>query len=230
VILAFIFIEGSVVQARVIPSGSMEHTILPGDHLLVTCFGYDAGLPFTKYRVPLWREPKRQQIIVFPAPFAGHPDLIKRIVGIPGDRLRIDNGKVFIDGAPLDEPYVYRDASLAMVSVEDFPPSSDSRAAESLMTPAWAAALPKYVKNGALEVPSGEYFVMGDNRENSYDSRFWGFVPRDSIIGTPAMIYMSIKAPEEVWEPAHIGERFETYLGVFLHPSEVRWKRMFHTF
>jgi signal peptidase I len=230
VILAFFLIEGSVVQARVIPSGSMEQTILPGDHLLVTCFGYDAGVPFTDYHVPLWREPKRQQIVVFPAPFPGHPDLIKRIVGMPGDHLRIVNGQVFVNGKPLKEPYAYRDRSLATAFMDDFPPVADSRAARSPLTAAWAAELPRDVDDGAVVVPAHEYFVMGDNRENSYDSRFWGFVPRASIIGTPAMIYLSIRAPEQVWDPRHLGERFETYLRVFVHPSEVRWKRLFRTF
>ncbi|HLV93725.1 MAG TPA: signal peptidase I [Candidatus Acidoferrales bacterium] len=230
VILAFFLIEGSVVQARVIPSGSMEKTILPGDHVLVTCFGYDAGVPFTDYHVPLWREPKRKQIVVFPAPFPGHPDLIKRIVGMPGDHLKIVNGQVFVNGAPLNEPYAYHDPSLAAAFMDNFPPAADSRAAQSQLTPAWAAELSKDIDDGTVVVPPREYFVMGDNRENSYDSRFWGFVPRASIIGTPAMIYMSIKAPEEVWDPRHIGERFETYLRVFVHPSEVRWKRLFRTF
>ncbi|HKS67382.1 MAG TPA: signal peptidase I [Candidatus Acidoferrales bacterium] len=229
VILAFFLIEGSVVQARVIPSGSMEQTILPGDHVLVTCFGYDAGIPFTDYHVTLWREPTRGQIIVFPGPFPGHPDLIKRIIGMPGDHLKIANERVFINGAPLEEPYAYHDPSLATAFMDNFPPAADS-SSRSQLTPGWNAELSKNVDDGAIVVPPHEYFVMGDNRENSYDSRFWGFVPRSSIIGTPAMIYMSIKAPEEVWDPRHIGERFETYLRVFVHPREVRWKRLFRTF
>jgi signal peptidase I len=230
VILAFFLIEGSVVQARVIPSGSMEQTILPGDHILVTCFGYDAGVPFTDYHVPLWREPKRQQIIVFPAPFAGHPDLIKRIIGMPGDHLKIVKGRVFINGAPLEEPYAYHDPSLETTFADNFPPAVDSPAVEDQLTPEWAAELPRVDDEDTIVVPPHEYFVMGDNRENSYDSRFWGFVPRASIIGTPALIYMSIKAPERVWDPRHIGERFETYLRAVVQPSEVRWKRLFHTF
>ena len=89
--MAFLFIEGTLVQARVIPSGSMENTVLIGDHLIVSRFGYDAGIPFTPWHVPLWREPKRQQIIVFRAPLAdqGYPDFIKRCIGVPGDRIKI---------------------------------------------------------------------------------------------------------------------------------------------
>ena len=108
VILAFLFIEGTLVQARVIPSGSMEPTVLIGDHLIVSRIGYDAGIPFTPYHVPLWRNPKRQQITVFRAPLAdeGYPDFIKRCIGVPGDHIKIVEGQVFVNGTALNEPYV----------------------------------------------------------------------------------------------------------------------------
>jgi signal peptidase I len=199
VIVAFLFIEGTLVQARVIPSGSMERTVLIGDHLIVSRIGYDAGIPFTDWHVPLWREPKRQQIIVFRAPLPGNPDFIKRVVGLPGDTLEVKQGVVYINGKALDEPYR-----------QDPPNALETRP--------------------AVRIPPGEYFMMGDNRENSYDSRYWGFVPRANIIGTPLVIYMSIDAPEEVWEPGHVGQRFATYINAVIHPGEVRWKRLFHTF
>jgi len=201
VILAFLFIEGTLVQARVIPSGSMERTVLIGDHLIVSRFGYDAGIPFTDYHVPLWRSPKRQQIIVFraPLPEQGFPDFIKRCIGLPGDTLEIKQGVVYVNGKALDEPY------------RNQPPNPNEN-------------------RPAITVPPDSYFMMGDNRENSYDSRYWGFVPRANIIGTPVVIYMSIDAPEEVWEPGHIGERFGTYLAALIHPQEVRWRRLFHIF
>jgi signal peptidase I len=201
VIVAFLFIEGTLVQARVIPSGSMEQTVLIGDHLIVSRIGYDAGFPFTNWHVPLWREPKRQQIIVFraPLPQQGFPDFIKRVIGLPGDLLEIREGVVHINGKALEEPYR-----------QDPPNPRENR--------------------GPWRVPPGQYFMMGDNRENSYDSRYWGFVPRENIIGTPLIIYMSIDAPEEVWEPGHIGERFATYLNAVIHPSEVRWKRLLRVF
>ena len=201
VIVAFLFIEGTLVQARVIPSGSMENTVLIGDHLIVSRIGYDAGIPFTNVHTPLWRNPKRQQIIVFraPLPQEGNPDFIKRVIGLPGDTIDIRKGVVYVDGTALNEPY------------RKAPPNPADY-------------------EGPWRVPAGEYFMMGDNRENSYDSRFWGFVPRENIIGTPVIIYMSIDAPEEVWDPGHVGERFETYLRAIVHPSEVRWKRLFHIF
>lgn len=201
VILAFLFIEGTLVQARVIPSASMERTVLIGDHLIVSRIGYDAGIPFTAYHVPLWREPKRQQIIVFraPLPEQGYPDFIKRCIGLPGDTIEIRAGVVYANGKPLVEPYRH-----------DPPNPSEFR--------------------GPWHVPADQFFMMGDNRENSNDSRFWGFVPRANIIGTPVVIYMSIDAPEEVWNPGHVVDRFATYFGALIHPSEVRWRRLFHTF
>jgi signal peptidase I len=230
VILAFLFIEGTLVQARVIPSGSMERTVLVGDHLIVSRFGYDAGIPFTQYHVPLWRSPKRQQIIVFKAPLAdqGFPDFIKRCMGVPGDRLKIVDGVVFVNGVKLDEPYALHVPGYANSAVENFP----ARISELSFSdnPAWPEELAKHTVNGEMVVPPGEYFMMGDNRDNSNDSRFWGFVPRDNIIGTPLIIYMSIDAPEDVWEPGHVSERFQTYLSAVIHPSEIRWRRLFHVF
>jgi len=199
VILAFLFITGTIVQARVIPSGSMENTLLVGDHLLMSRFGYDAEVPMTALHVRLWREPHRQQIIVFRAPLPGTPDYIKRLIGLPGDHLEIREGVVYINGQKLDEPY--------------------------------RAAPPNPVDNyGPVTVPKGEYFMMGDNRDDSYDSRYWGFVPNDNIIGTPVMVYMSIDAPGDAWDPGHIGERMVTYASVFIHPGAVRWRRIFKVF
>jgi signal peptidase I len=230
VILAFLFIEGTLVQARVIPSGSMEKTVLVGDHLIVSRLGYDAGIPFTQYHVPLWRNPKRQQIIVFKAPLAdqGFPDFIKRCMGVPGDRIKIVEGVVYVNGTKLNEPYAYHASGYASSAVENFP----ARLSELPMSdnPDWPQQATQHIVNGELVVPPGEYFMMGDNRDNSNDGRYWGFVPRANIIGTPVIIYMSIDAPETVWDPGHVGERFQTYLSALIHPSEIRWSRLFHTF
>jgi signal peptidase I len=230
VIVAFIFIEGTLVQARVIPSGSMEDTVLIGDHIIVSRIGYDAGIPFTDIHEPLWRNPKRQEIVVFraPLPDEGNPDFIKRCIGVPGDHIKMIGEKVYINGKPLDEPYALRTPSIGAPFAQ-YPPARDP-AADTRLTPEWSVQLPQHIVNGELVVPPGEYFMMGDNRDNSYDSRYWGFVPRNDIIGVPLFIYMSIRAPEQVWDPGHIGERFETYLKVFVDPGEVRWRRLFHTF
>jgi signal peptidase I len=230
VIVAFLVIEGALVQARVIPSGSMEPTVLIGDHLIVSRIGYDAGIPFTQWHVPLWREPKRQQIMVFRAPLAdqGFPDFIKRVVGVPGDHIKIVQGKVFVNGVALIEPYTQHAPDYADLPQEDYP----ARAGELAFVdrPEWAAELAQDTVNGELVVPANDYFMMGDNRDDSNDSRFWGFVPREDFIGTPLIIYMSINAPEEVWNPGHLAERFGTYFSAIIHPGMIRWRRLFHTF
>ena len=198
VILAFLLIQSTMVQARVIPSGSMQETLLIGDHLLVTRFGYDAGVPLTPWHVSLWRDPHRQQVIVFRPPYASENDLIKRVIGMPGDKLEIRRGAVWINGKVLDEPYV----TLPMNPHEIYAYQS-------------------------VTVPPGHYFVMGDNRGNSYDSRFWGFVPRENLIGTPLFIYMSVDATEDAWQPGHLQERFLAYANAVVRPNHVRWRRLF---
>ncbi|HXZ19165.1 MAG TPA: signal peptidase I [Candidatus Acidoferrales bacterium] len=208
VILAFLFIQGTLVQARVIPSESMVKTLLIGDHVLVSRFGYDAEIPFSELllhhnlHASLWRNPQRQQIIVFHAPLPGHPDFVKRLIGMPGDTLEIRAGAVWINGKPLTEPYLAD-------TPDPLDPSENRK---------------------PVNVPPDSYFVMGDNRNNSYDSRFWGFVPRSAIVGTPLFIYLSLDAPSEAWQPGHIRERLNAYHTALLHPGHVRWRRLFVPF
>jgi signal peptidase I len=198
--LAFLLINGTIGQARVIPSGSMEETLLIGDHLIMSRIGYDAGVPFTNWHVSLWRNPKRQQIIIFKPPFApDQPDYVKRVIGLPGDTVDIHDGAVWINGQKLVENY-----TLGRTDPGDI-------------------KMP-------FKVPDKSYFVMGDNRGNSYDSRFWGPVPRNDIIGTPVMIYMSLDVGQGAWEPGQIRERFNAYANAIIHPGTVRWKRLFRTF
>ncbi len=207
VILAFLLINGTVGQARVIPSGSMENTLLVGDHLIMSRLGYDAGIPFTNLHVPLWRNPHRQQIVIFRPPY-GHnkPDLIKRVIGLPGDRIEVHDGAVWINGTKLEEKYTTGPTEL----------------------PDHSELLPPF-EGAPLTVPTNEYFVMGDNRGNSYDSRYWGCVPRSDILGIPVTIYMSVDASGDAWN-GDIQERFLAYADALLHPSKVRWKRLFETF
>jgi signal peptidase I len=208
--LAFLLINGTIGQARVIPSGSMENTLLIGDHLIMSRIGYDAGIPFTNWHVPLWRNPKRQQVVIFKPPFAPDtPDYVKRTIGLPGDTIDIHDGAVWINGKKLAEKYTIGPTEPAPTG----------------------AAPPGYTDiKFPYKVPEGCFFVMGDNRGNSYDSRFWGCVPRNDIIGTPVLIYMSLDVAPEAWEPGQIRERFFAYANAILHPGIVRWKRIFRTF
>ncbi|HSC45117.1 MAG TPA: signal peptidase I [Candidatus Acidoferrum sp.] len=201
--LVFLLINGAIGQARVIPSGSMENTLLIGDHLIMSRIGYDAGIPFTNFHVPLWRDPKRQQIIIFKPPFdPTQPDYVKRAIGLPGDTVDIHEGAVWINGERLSENYTLGKTERIESSEIKMP----------------------------YKVPDHCYFAMGDNRQNSYDSRFWGCVPRNDIIGTPVLIYMSLNASPEAWQPGKIGERFLAYLNGIIHPGTVRWRRLFHVF
>ena len=201
--LVFLLINGAIGQARVIPSGSMENTLLIGDHLIMSRIGYDAGIPFTNLHVPLWRNPKRQQIIIFKPPFdPTQPDYVKRAIGLPGDTIDIHDGAVWINGQRLVEPYT--------VGRTERVENSDYK-------------MP-------YKVPDDCYFAMGDNRQNSYDSRFWGCVQRKYIIGTPVLIYMSLNASPDAWQPGQISERFLAYLNGVIHPGTIRWRRLFHIF
>ena len=198
--LVFLLINGAIGQARVIPSGSMEDTLLVGDHLIMSRLGYDAGIPFTNLHVPLWRNPKHQQIIIFKPPFApDQPDYVKRVIGLPGDSIDIHDGAVWVNGQKQVENYTLGRSE-------------------------------PYELKVPYKVPDKCYFVMGDNRANSYDSRFWGCVPRNDIIGTPVMIYMSLDVPPSAWEPGQIRDRFLAYANAIIHPGTVRWRRLFRLF
>jgi signal peptidase I len=198
VILFFLLINGTIGQARVIPSGSMENTLLIGDHLIMSRIGYDAGIPFTRWHVPLWRNPKRQQLAIFMSPVSSS-DLIKRVIGLPGDTLDIREGAVWINGRKLQETYT--------------------------TGPTYA-----YEMHTPYTVPDNCYFMMGDNRGNSFDSRYMGCIPRKNIIGAPVLIYMSINASPDAWDTGQIKERFLAYTNALIHPSLVRWNRLFTRF
>jgi signal peptidase I len=193
----FLLINAALGQARVIPSGSMEKTLLIGDHLIMSRLGYDAGIPFSKWHLSLWRDPRRHQIVIFRPPAApDDPDLVKRVIGMPGDIVEIKDGAVWIGGQRQTEPYI----------LEPMNPEQHF---------------------GPFHVPAKNYFVMGDNRNNSNDSRYFGFVPRSAIIGTPVLIYMSVDAPGDAWDTGDIRLRFLAYAHALINPRMVRWKRLF---
>jgi signal peptidase I len=166
--LLAIAIRGAVVQAFKIPSGSMLPTLLIGDHLLVSKFLYGVRLPYTGTRLMRLRPPRRGDIVVFAYPEDDSKDFIKRVIGEPGDTLEVVGKKVYINGRPLDDPWgTFADRQVMPVSVgkRDF--------------------------FGPVTVPAGKYFVMGDNRDRSLDSRFWGFVEDARIKGKAFIIYWS---------------------------------------
>jgi signal peptidase I len=182
-----IFVITFIVQAFQIPSESMENTLLVGDYLLVNklCYG---GKGLGDHLMP-YQKIARGDIIVFHYPVDPKQHFVKRVIGMPGDRLRLMNKKVFINGKPLDEPYVHFLEPANNLFRDNFP-RTDIPAFG--LEGKWWLEMKKLVENGQLIVPEGHYFVMGDNRDDSQDSRYWGFVPQENIIGRPLVIYWSV--------------------------------------
>lgn len=223
-ILIALFATTFVVQAFKIPSESMEPTLLVGDHVLVNKFifggtgaWYDKLLPYRAIR--------HGDIIVFKFPFDDHSHYVKRVIGVPGDRIRIVNERVYVNDKLLNESYVVHSPLGEDPFDVNFPPKYPY-AYETLLRPEWAAIIADYIHDGELVVPPNHYFVMGDNRNDSSDSRYWGFVDRDAIMGTPMLIYWSVNATSQDYDDGGV---FGTLRGMFesvLHiRSGTRWHR-----
>lgn len=237
VLVIGLFILTFLGQNFVIPSGSMENTLLVGDHLLVdriTLAPPAKWMPLVHYR-----EPRRGDIIVFikpvPDPDAeGNPQylyLVKRLVGVPGDHIHLHDGVVYINGKPQTLPKTALESPAGpsdQVFLDEFPAVPPVPEPGNLIPESWAVDFSSHVVNGDLVVPQGEYFMMGDHRHDSADSRFWGFVPRQNIVGRPLFNYWSFKANESDYEAPGLGNRI-TWLGhVALHFfTDTRWSRTF---
>jgi signal peptidase I len=225
-IILAVFGTTFIVQAFKIPSASMYPGLQVGDYLLVNKFifggngaWYDRVLPY--------RAIHRQDVVVFKYPFEDHPYYVKRVIGLPGDRIRIANQRVYVNDKLLDEPYVVHDLSHADPYMFDFPPKG-LYLIESEIRPEWTAELRKNIKDGELIVPADRYFVMGDNRDNSADSRYWGFVPRDAIVGRPLLIYWSVEEDMNDSSASSLAGEFEGIGKALLYfPTRTRWSRMF---
>jgi len=228
-IILALFATCFVVQAFKIPSESMEPTLLVGDHLLVNKFIFESNGAWYDRLLP-YRAIRRGDVVVFKFPFENHPYYVKRVIGIPGDRIKIVNSVVSVNGKALKEPYVEHDPSAYDPFAENFPPTTQNYY-DGAVLPQWAALLPQYVNaHGELVVPPGHYFVMGDNRDHSWDSRYWGFVPKDAIMGRPVVIYWSLKEPEasDLDVPTPSQNWVVDSLDTLIHlPVDTRWNRMF---
>ncbi|MGH9401288.1 MAG: signal peptidase I [Terriglobia bacterium] len=219
-----------VVQAYKIPTGSMENTLLIGDHLLVNKFCFAEQTGWLRHILP-YRNIHRGDILVFTYPYTEEQEepgthLVKRVVGVPGDHIRIVNRQVFVNGALQKEPYVHHMDPGIPHPGDSFPPPPGEFLPDS--TPRWDAAISNYVKNGELVVPPGQYFVMGDNRENSWDSRFWGFVPRSVATGRPLIIYWSYETPPGSYLLTSLSDRISQTASMIVHFfTKTRWRRTF---
>jgi signal peptidase I len=236
VLVVGLFILTFIAQNYVIPSGSMENTLLVGDHLVVdqiTLMPPASWMPLVRYR-----EPKRGDIVVFHKPVYqpgidatgadGTPlytPLVKRLIGVPGDHLHLRNGIVFVNGVAqpvgFAQPTTTDNFNEFLDDFPAVPPAGVPGATES-----WAVNFSSYLQNGDLVVPPGMYFMMGDNRHNSLDSRFWGFVPRANIIGRPLVNYWSFEATHGEYEKTGFSQKVAWMGHVALHFfSDTRWKR-----
>jgi len=189
-ILILLFGTTTLVQAFIVPTPSMDTTVMVGDHLLVDKLSYAPPGSISRYFLP-YTEPKRGDIIVFRYPMDISQNYVKRVMGIPGDHLHIVNKVVYLNGKPLlNEPYAQHIFSNPDPYRDNFPTDPDGPVVDRALK-----MLAEHVQNGELVVPPDSYFAMGDNRDNSLDSRYWGFVPRENIIGKPLLIFWSYDAP-----------------------------------
>ena len=228
VILA-LFGTSFVIQAFKIPSPSMEKTLMVGDHLLVNKFVFGGTGSWYEKVLP-YRALKRGDIIVFKFPYADHQHFVKRVIGLPGDRLKLVDQQVYINGKPLNEPYVVHDPDAGYDPLNyAFPPASKPLYTFRVQ-PEWAHEIRNYVQGDELVVPPGKYFAMGDNRDNSWDCRYWGFVDRNAIMGRPFLIFWSVNATSADYGQTTFTQRLRNVFDTLVHlPARTRWSRMLHT-
>src|SRR5215475_1509544 len=208
VILA-LFIRTFVVQAFKIPTGSMENNLLIGDHLLVNKMVYAPAMSSVERALLPAGTIKRGDVIVFKYPEEPDRDFIKRVIGLPGESLEVREKKVYINGKPLDEPYVH--------FIQ--PPSTSSELAE-------VTSYDVRERYGPVTVPADQYFMMGDNRDNSQDSRYWGFLPRELVKGKALVIYWSYEAGREDYQENGTGAALRGLASTFVHFfTRTRWDR-----
>lgn len=225
-----LFVLTFVFQNFAIPSASMASTLLIGDHVLVersTLSPSTSWAPFMPYRTLHRGEP-----IVFYKPLAEpkgeHLILVKRLIGVPGDRIHLRSGIVYLNGIAQNEPQAAKPNSANYDPFrDDFPAIAPSGVPG--VTAEWSLDLPTHVKGEDLVVPKDCYFVMGDNRTNSLDGRYWGFVPRNNLIGRPLFVYWSFKTPEDQIEGTTLADRASFTFHEFIHFfDKTRWRRTLH--
>lgn len=226
IIVTGLFIITFALQAFEIPSSSMENTLLIGDHLFVDRTVLAPKTNWISKLIP-YRDPQRGDIFVFVAPAQPGLYLVKRVMGIPGDRIHLRDGVVYRNGERLNEPYVNRLGDYDSYR-DDFPNGAAMRSdCDGCLE--WRLALPSYLQDGDLVVPPGKVFAMGDNRDVSLDSRYWGFVPRENVIGRPMFIYWSFETPRDEYQRHGIGDRVAWFFNIVIHFfDKTRWSRMLH--
>jgi signal peptidase I len=226
VLVVGLFILTFIVQHFEIPSRSMENTLLVGDHVFV-----DRLTPTGKGPMS-WLFPYRNlhhgdtAVFMTPNPLEKGMYLVKRIIGVPGDRIHLHDGVVYLNGVKQDQPFVTMRRGDHEEYRDEFPRAIYE--GESQFAPGWKQTLEASIHGGDVVVPPGHYFAMGDNRDNSLDSRYWGFVPQENVIGRPLFVFWSFDVPEENAGPQPIPDRVRSFLNTALHFfSLTRWNRIF---
>jgi len=225
VLVTGLFIITFVVQAFEIPSSSMENTLLIGDHVFVNRVQFAPPTHWTGPMLP-YHEIQRGDIVVFLSPAEPGLYVVKRIMGVPGDRIHLRDGAVYRNGEKLNEPYVIHKAGDYNPYRDNFPavPASEF----NNVTPVWQLMLPQQIQGDDLVVPPGHYFGMGDNRDVSYDSRYWGFIPQENVIGRPMFVYWSFETPPDQYLQKEVSQRVGFLVHVIIHFfDETRWRRTF---
>lgn len=227
VLVVGLFILTFIVQHFEIPSRSMETTLLVGDHVFVDRLTPTGRMPLS-WLFP-YRDLHRGDTAVFmtPNPVDRGMYLVKRIVAVAGDRIHMRNGVLYLNGVAQNEPYTRHTGIPSPYSYRDnFP---EYLSTDYSITASWLPVLRASIKDGEVVVPPNHYFAMGDNRDDSLDSRYWGFVPQENIIGRPLFIFWSFDVPEETAMQKPLGERISSFLHTTLHFFTLtRWKRLFH--
>jgi signal peptidase I len=219
-ILILLFGTSTIAQPFVIPTSSMHNTLYTGDHLIVDKLAYAPAGSISKYLLP-YEDVKRGDIIVFRHPTLITTDYIKRVIGVPGDRVKLVNKQVFVNGKAMSEPYaIHLDNHLAYR--DNFPIGEIDYAVDPKKAARAYQMLRDDVVNGELVVPPGNYFAMGDNRDNSEDSRYWGLVPRENITGKPLIVFWSYDAPTEDLTDYNLHHMIDLGLHFF---TKTRWNR-----
>jgi len=223
-IIVALFVLTFLAQPMVIPSESMERTLLVGDFLLMN---RSALAPSGIWKRVLPYAPvERGEIVTFHSPLNPKEYLVKRVIGVPGDRLRIENGRVLVNGTALEEPYAAFEPIADNPYLDRFPTQIYT---DPNVRPAWWTELQQRTQNGELVIPPQKYFMMGDNRNHSLDSRYWGFVDRSQIIARPLVIYFSLTRPSRYDLQQALGDRLGHESDISAHiKGFARWKRIFH--
>ena len=185
-----LFIITFCMQAFEIPTSSMVNTLLIGDHVFVDRVRLAPKSSFVDKIIP-YRDPKRGDVIVFVSPSEPGLFVVKRVIGVPGDRIHLRGGKVYLNGKLQDEPYAIHSLGDYRPYRDEFPAVPPTR--EDQLAPDWQITMPDHIQGDDVVVPPNAYFGMGDNRDVSYDSRYWGFIPRENVVGRPMFIYWSFR-------------------------------------